>query len=159
MHLLRTNLHLQRAVVRPHHARMQRAVIVGLGLGDVVVKLARNRLEHAVHDAERGVAVFHLRHDHANGANVVQLFNGAALPLQLIVDRINVFRATRDFAGDTRFLQRVTQHRLGGIDVGFALNTRLVEIARNAVILRRLQQPQRQVFKLPLDLPHAEPIG
>ena len=159
MHCLGANLHLQRAVVWSHHAGVQRAVMVGLGLGDVVVKLARNRLKHAVHNAECGVAIFHLGHHHANGANVVQLLNGAALPLQLVVDRMNVLRAPGNFTADARFLQGITQHRFGGVDVGFALNPRLIEIARNAVILRRLQQPQRQILKLPLDLPHPEPIG
>ena len=158
MHVLRANLDFNCAILRTDHAGVQRAVVVGLGLSDVVVKFAGNRLKHAVHNPKRGIAILQLRHDHANRANVVELFNRAALTLEFVVDRINVLRATGDFAGYVRLRQCVAQRGFRRVDIGFTLDARFVQITRDAVVFRGLEQAQRKVFKLPFQTPQTQPV-
>jgi hypothetical protein len=57
VHLARADLHFERLALRADHRGVQRAVVVALGLGDVVVELARDRRPQVVHHAERGVAL------------------------------------------------------------------------------------------------------
>jgi len=57
MHVLGADLELHRRAVRPDQRRVQRLVAVDLGDRDVVLELARNRLEQLVQRAEREVAL------------------------------------------------------------------------------------------------------
>jgi hypothetical protein len=46
-----------------------------------------------------------------------------------------------------------------GLDAGLARGARLVEQPRDAPVLVGLQEAERQVLQLPLDLPDAQPVG
>ena len=52
VHVARTNLHLERFVLRADYRGVNRAIFVALGRGDVIVELARNVVPQAMHDAE-----------------------------------------------------------------------------------------------------------
>ena len=72
VHLVGADLHLERLALGADHRRVQRAVVVGLGLGDVVVELARQRRPQVVDDAERRVAILDVVDQDAHGADVVE---------------------------------------------------------------------------------------
>ena len=100
VHLLGADLHFQRPAARPEHRGVQRLVQVALGARDVVVELLRDRLPQVVHHAERGVAVLHLRHDHAQRAHVVHLGEVELLGAHLVPDGIDVLRPPGDLGLD-----------------------------------------------------------
>lgn len=57
MHLVGTDLDLDGLAFRPHHYGVDRLIAVGFGVGDIVVKLARNVVELGMHDTERRIAI------------------------------------------------------------------------------------------------------
>ena len=71
MHVARANLHFQRLVFRPDDRRVQRLVVVGFRLRDVIVKLTLNRLPEIVRQTEHGIAISRVIDQHTNGADVV----------------------------------------------------------------------------------------
>ena len=96
VHLLRADLHFQRAPVRADHGRVQAAVQVGLGTRDVVVELLRDRRPQVVHDAEGRIAVLQRIDDHAHRAHVEDLGEGQVLGAHLVVDREDVLGPALD---------------------------------------------------------------
>ena len=60
VHFVRADLHFERLVLGPADGGVERAIVVRLGLGDVVVEFLRERRPQIVHDAERGVAILDL---------------------------------------------------------------------------------------------------
>ena len=57
VHGARADLHFKGAAVGADHGGVQRAVVVALGLGDVIVEFGRDRRPLLVHQPERGVAL------------------------------------------------------------------------------------------------------
>ena len=96
VHLPRADLHLERLVAGPDDRRVQRPVVVGLRLRDVVVELARQRRPQVVHDAERRVAILHGVDEDAHGADVVQRVDARLLALHLAADAVDVLRPPGD---------------------------------------------------------------
>ena len=110
-----------------------------------------------MHDAERVVAVGHRVHEHPNREKVVDLLV-RLLPLQhLLVDRPEMLRASRDLelldAGVTqRLVERVAELR----DELLTLAALLRDLARERLVLLRLEVLEGQVLELPPHLRHAE---
>ena len=69
---------------------MQALVHVALGHADVVLEPAGDLVPQRVDDAQHRVAVLHGIHQHAHGDQVVDLVEGLALALHLLVDGIQV---------------------------------------------------------------------
>lgn len=138
---------------------MQRAIAVFLGVGDVVVEFLGNVPPEGMHDAQRGVAVAHLRNEHAHGANVVDLAEVQALALHLAPDRIDVFRPSAEIGlyagGRESFLQLA--HHVG--DVLLAIQPALVQQLGDLLVLVGLEVTEGQVLQLPLDMPDAQAVG
>ena len=87
---------------------MQRLVEVGPGHGYEIFDASRHRPPQVVNDAEHGVAILHGRRDHAHGAQIVDLLDRDALPLQLFVDTEQPLDPAFDGGSDARFFQLVT---------------------------------------------------
>ena len=98
VHLARADLHLERLAFGTDHRRVQRSVVVGLRLRDVVVELARQRRPQMMDDAERGVAVLDVVDQDPHGADVVQAVDARLLAAHLVPDAVDVLRP----AGDLR---------------------------------------------------------
>ena len=71
VHFKGADLHFNAFVFGPYDYGVQRFVAIAFGVGDVVVKFARNGLKQAVDDAERGIAFGDGVHQNAHGADVV----------------------------------------------------------------------------------------
>ena len=120
VHVAGADLDLQRLVVRSDHRGVDRAVLIVLGRGDVVVELAGQIAPQAVHHAERRVAVGdRLDHD-AHRAHVVELLEGELLALHFSPDAVDMLRATVDLRADARRRQLGLQLGADLIDVLFA---------------------------------------
>src|SRR5207248_6850134 len=152
------DLHLDRLVLRANHRGVQRLVEVALGPRDVVVELLRDRLPQVVDDAERGIAVLYRGHDDAQRAHVVDLAEVERLRAHLVPDRVDVLRPAVDLGLHAGGLELAREHGDGTADVLLALQALLVEHAGNALVELRLEEAERQVFKLPLELEHAQAV-
>src|SRR5690606_4120653 len=135
------------------------AVVVALGLGDVVVELRGDRRPQLVGDGEGGVAGGDVIHQHADGANVVQRAEGHALALHLLADAVDVVGPAGDLGGDARRGAGAVQARLGVLDEALAVGALLVEQAGDTLVGVRLQPAEGQVLQLPLQLPDAQAVG
>ena len=158
VHLARADLHLDALALRPDDGRVDRAITVVLRSRDVVVELTGDVGPQAMGHTERRVAVRNRRHHYAHGAQVKELLEGKLLALHLLVDAVDVLGAPIDLRFDARRQQLPAQRRAQRFDVAFAIRTPLIERGGDATIFVRLQIAKREVFQLPLDLPHAEAI-
>ena len=93
VHFFGADLHFDALVFGADNHGVQRFVAVAFGIGDVVVKLARNRLPQAVDDAQHGVALGHGADQHAHGADVEQAVEIELFLHHLFVDGIDVLGA------------------------------------------------------------------
>ncbi len=159
MHLARADLHLERTagVVLDH--RVQRLVAVGLGLGDVVVELAVDRAVALVDAPQHGVAGGDVVDDHAYGADVEHVVEVQLLAAHLLPDAVDVLGPALDVGTDAGGGQHVHQLLAERDDAGLALHAALVQQPGDAAVLVGLEEAERQVLQLPLDLPDAQPVG
>jgi hypothetical protein len=158
VHLVRADLHFERAPVVADHDRMQRLVAVRLRPGDVVVELSRHRLPQVVHDAEHGVAILDVGNDDAKRAHVVEFGEIELLAAHLAPDAVDVLRPPRHLRIDVRGGKLGAQAVDGLRDVALALHAFLVEQLRDALVGLGLFEAEREVLELPLQLPDAEPV-
>jgi len=100
VHVERADLDFNRLIARADHGRVQALVMVALGLGDIVVKFARNRLPEVMDDAEYGVTVAHRIDQHAHRAHIVNLGKIDLLLLHLFPDAVDVLGATHQVSLD-----------------------------------------------------------
>ena len=99
VHLVRADLHLQRAGVQAHHGGMERLVHVLPRVGDVVVELTGHRPPQAVDDAQSAVTVLYRFDQDAQRQQIVDLVEILSLfsvLLDLLVHTIDMFGAALD---------------------------------------------------------------
>ena len=159
VHVVGADLHLQRLALRPDDGGVQRLVHAVARLGDVVLEPAGHRLPQRMHHAHSGIAVADLVAQDPHADQVVDVVEVAALDDHLLVDRPVVLRPALHDGGDLRLAQC-------GIDLGAHLGQ--VGVARrrpvgdqtdDLLVLLRVQDRERQVFELPLDGRHAQPMS
>ena len=159
IHRLGADLQLDAQAPRPDHGGVQRAVVVALGRGDVVLEPLGHAGPGLVDQAERPVAVVLLVHDHAEGVDVGQLGEGDRLPLQLAPDRVGRLLAAVHAGGDARCVQpggdlaRHHGHRRPLLDA------QGVQPALDGVAGRRVQVPEAELLQLGADAVHADGAG
>jgi hypothetical protein len=113
VHFVGAYLHFERAAVRPRHRGMQRAVEVAFRTRDVIVELLRDRLPQIVDDAEHGIAVLDLVHQHAHAAHVVDLGEVERLLAHLVVDAVDVLGPAGDLGLDAGGREFARERRYG----------------------------------------------
>ncbi len=159
VHLMGTDLHFDGAPFRADHGGMQRAIVVGLGPGDVIVELARHRRPQCMHHAQRGIAGGDVVDHHAHRTDVIQLVERQTLLLHLPPDAVDVLWTAADHGLDALRDQLARQHLLDVLDVTLAGDAGFVHLPRNATVGLRFQVAERQVLQLPLQLPDAQAVG
>src|SRR3989344_5005452 len=85
MHFFGAYLYLYNARRPRYHRGVKRLIAIWLGEGDIVLKFAWEWSVERVHDAERGVAILHCRHDETQSGDIVDEINIVVLPLQFLV--------------------------------------------------------------------------
>ena len=126
VHVKRANLNFHPFVFGANHDGVQALVIVGFGVGDVVVKLTRYRLPHAVDDAQGGIALRHGIHQHAHGTNVVQTRKIELFLGHFFVDGIDVLGAACHFTVNVEPAQFALNDAHHIVDVFHALGALLI---------------------------------
>ena len=138
---------------------MQALVAVGLGLGDVVVELAGHRGKELVHARQRRITRADVVDHHTQGPHVEDALEPQALALHLLPDAVQMLGPALHIGVQAGLGQALRQRRARRGDAGFALDAGLVEQAGHAPVVGGLQEAERQVLDLPLDLPYAQPVG
>ena len=159
VHLARADLHLDGLAFGAQHRGVDRAVEIVLGRGDVVVELAGNVRPAPVHQAERRVAVRHRGGHDAHRAQVEHLLEGQLLAVHLPVDAVDVLGPAVHLARDAGGPHHVFDRAAELDDVLLAVDALFRERRGDAAIVVGLQEAERQVLELPLELPESEPIG
>src|SRR5690606_347895 len=159
VHGVAADLHLQDLAIRSDDRRVQRAVAVFLGVGDVVVELLGNVPPQGVHDAQRGVAVVDFRNQHAHRKHVVDLAQLQAFFLHFSPDGINMLGAPTEIGLDTGGGQLFAQlvHHMG--DVLLAIQAPRMQQGSDLLVLPGLQVAEGEVFQLPLDMLDSQAMG
>ena len=159
VHGLGADLDFYRLATRVAHDGVQRTVAIGLGPGDVVVKLFGHQHKAAVHPTQSGVAVGDACHHHPQGPDVVDLLKPQGFAAHFAHDAVDVFGPALHCGCHTLGLQAGLQLFAQSLHLGFALGALLVEQPGHAAVGVGLQKTKSQVFQLPLDLPDAQAVG
>ena len=157
MHVARADLDLEQLPTRAEHRRVQRLVAVRLGLRDVVLDALLHRRPAVVDDAERVVALEDVRHDHADGEQVVDVLVRPVALLHLLVDRPQVLRPAGDFdVGDAGVGQPLLERLAHLRDQRLALAALGRDQLRERLVRLGLEVLEGEILELPPHLRHAE---
>ncbi len=159
VHLAGPDLHLDRPAFGTYDRGMQRLVIVGLRVRDIVIEFVRNVVPQAVHDTERGVTVPRLVNEDPYRLDIEYLVEMDVLALHLSPDAVDVLGSAADFRLDPRSRERTVQSLLDLLDMAFPVDPPAIEQRGNPVVRLGIQVTQRQVLELPLDLPDTQSVG
>ena len=160
VHLVGSNLNLERTGRGADNRRMERLVVIDLGHGDIVFKAAGHGVPQRVHRAERGVAIAHRMGNDAQRHQVVDLGELLALALHLLVDGPIVLGTTVDLEALKTNTVELVGERLDGLgQIALANLARLRHHARDALVGVGLQIEEGQVLELPLNGTHTQTIG
>ena len=110
-------------------------------------------------DADRAVAVLHVRDDDTHRREVIDLVELAALARHLRVDREEVLGAARDQHGDPDRLELLLEVGAGGRHIALALLALLRDEALDLGVLARVQHRKRKILELPLDRVDTKAMG
>ena len=97
VHLVSTNLYLERKAVRRQNSGVQGLIQIALRYGDVVLKSTRKRTPFGVYSAKHGVTILDIVHDNTQSYEIVDLIKGLAL-LQFAINAIEVLWSAVDVA-------------------------------------------------------------
>ena len=86
VHLFGANLDFERRSIFRDDRSVQRLIKIGPRHGDEIFNAPRHRPPDVVNDAEHRVTILQRARDHAHGKQIVDLIDGNALPLQLLVN-------------------------------------------------------------------------
>ena len=112
-----------------------------------------------MHHAEHGVAVAGIGHQHPKSAQILDLIKTQVLGAHLVIDAVQMLRASADFGDHTSLPQRRaqsldrTRHEL------LALEAPLFKLACNPAIELGLDKAKGQILKLPLELTQTQAIS
>ena len=93
IHLLGADLDFHAHIARPDHRGVDRAIAVGLRVGDVVFHLIGHAAPRLVDEAERAIAIVRIVDDDAERIDVGEIGEFDALALQLAPDRVGLLLA------------------------------------------------------------------
>ena len=160
VHVAGTDLHLQRPPVAAVHGGVQRAIVVALGVGDVVVEFLGDRRPQVMHDAQHRVAILDLVDDHPQRAHVIDVGELDALAAHLVPDAVDVLRAAVDLGVVDAGGRELALQAFDGVgDELLALGALLVELLGDFLVGVGIEEAEREVLELPLQFPHPEAVG
>ncbi len=158
VHLVGTDLELDRAALGPHHRRVQRLVEVELGHRDVVLEPTLHRPPQRVDRAQRAVTVLDRVDDHAHADEVVDLVELLAPHDHLLVDRPVVLRPAAHVGADLELIETGPHLLEHLVEVGLALAGRVQHHRLDLDVALRVQHCEREILELPLHVLHTEPV-
>ena len=159
VHLLGTDLDLDRPALGTDDRRVQRLVQVELRRRDVVLEATGHRRPPRVDLAQDRVAVAHRVDEDADAHQVVDLVELATAHDHLLVDRVVLLRAPDDLAADLRRLEVVVDRVDDVLHESLALGRALTHEALDLGVQLRVEHREREVLEFPLDRLDAQPMS
>ncbi len=157
MHIARADLDFVELATRPEHGGMERLVPVRLGACDVVLDPLLQRCPGVMNDAEHVIAVGDAVDEHADREEIVNLFERLAALLHFLEDRPEILGPAHDVpAHDPRTPQLVRQRDTHPLDRAVALDLARFHLARQYLVLFRLEILECQILELRFDAGHTE---
>ena len=138
---------------------MQRLVAVGLGLGDVVVKLALQGGEIGMHKAKSGIASLDVRGNDTHSADVEHLLETQRFAAHFFNDAVDVLGSTLHQSRNALLVQITLELRPERFHETFSKSPFFVKLARHLLVDIGLQKTKSQVFHFPLELPDTQTVG
>ena len=96
VHLVGSNLNLERTGRGADNRRMERLVVIDLGHSDIVFKTTGHGMPQSMHGTKRGIAIAHRMGDDAQRHQIINLGELLALALHLLIDGPIVLGTTVD---------------------------------------------------------------
>ena len=159
VHFLGADLQLDALVAGTDHGGVERTVVVLLRRRDVVLEAAGHHRPGGVHDAERAVAGFDIRHHDAEAVDVGQLFEADRFALHLGPDRKRLLAAAIDARGDAVLLQILGELAFDLADqIAVALGQRIQPLHHHRIGFR-IERMEREILELLAHLLHAHAAG
>ena len=159
MHVLRSDLRLQRRAERAEQRRMQRLVGVRLRNGDVILELAGDRLVEVVQHAQRRVAGGRVLDQDAHAVNVEHLRERIALLAHFLVDAVDRLFSSGHRRRDVGLLQAVADRLQDPVHHFAPVAARGLDRLGQHPVARRMQMLERQLLQLEVQRVEAETIG
>ena len=160
VHLVSSNLNLERTGSGTDNRRVKRLVVIDLGHGNIVFKTTGHGMPQGMHGAKRGIAITYRMSDDAQRHQVVNLGELLALALHLLIDGPIVLGTTVNLKVLKTNAIELIGERLDGLgQITLANLARLGYHARDALVGIGLQVEEGQVLELPLDRAHAQAVG
>ena len=159
VHVVGTDLHLDRHAIGAEQRGVQRLVAVDARDGDVVLEAPRHRLVDAVHDAERAIAGVDRIDSDANSVDVDDLGQHRPLAQHLAVDAEQMLFARFHPPGNRRLLQRRLELRPDLVEEFLLVAAGALECALDHAVALRIKSLKAQILELELHRVQAEPLG
>ncbi len=159
VHFVRPDLNLVKTPTGSEDRRVQRAVHVRLGRGDVIVEALGQRRPLVVDHSQSMVAVFDALHLYPDRHQVVDVFVRLTPLHDLVVNRPEVLRPALHLAGDARPLQLLAQWLAELANPLLALHASLAQLLGELPVGLGLQHLEGEVFQLPADLGHPQAVS
>ena len=159
VHFLGPDLDLERVTLRSHHGGVERLIGVGFGNREMILDPPRKRRPLLVDQAESGVAVGYRRDDDTKGEEIEHVGDIHSLPLELLVDGVEVLDPAVDRALDSILLQQPLEHAANFREPAISCLGPLLDLALEALSLLGVEIEEAEILHLLLDAADAQPIG
>ena len=159
LHVAGADLQFDALLARPDHRRVDRAVIVLLRRGDVILEPPGNDRPRRVHDAERLIALGDAADDDAEAEYVGKLLEADRLALHLAPDRIGALAPAGDLGGDAAIGEFLGELLFDLGDPAARSRGQRFEPLGEDLVGFRIELAERQVFKLFAHPLHAHAAG
>ncbi len=159
VHLRRADLNFERLAVIENDRRVQRLVEIVLWRSDIVVEFTGDGTPGLVNDGESLVAGQHVGNQHPDGPHVENLIEGKLLALHLAPDAVDMLGPANHRCLDPVLVKDIFKALDQVLHVLVAVGAALVDQLGDLFVTIRLQIPERQVFKLPFELPDSQAAG
>ena len=160
MHLVGSNLNLERTSRGADNRRVERLVVIDLGHGDIVFKATGHGVPQRMHRAERGVAIAHRMGDDAQCHQVVDLGELLALALHLLVDGPIVLGTAINLEVFQANAVELVGECLDGLgQIALTDLARLRHHACDALVGVGFKVEEGQVLEFPFNGAHAQTVG
>ena len=156
MHLICSDLDLERLAVVAHHSGMKRLIHVRFRHSDVVLEPPRDRSPHSVDKTQYCIAVLDTVNDDPHSHKVKDLIQRLMLVFHFFIDAVKVFGTTVNIVVDIDVLQGIVDPFHYIIDGIFPLALALAHLFCQIIVGFRLQEFQCDVLQLHFDGIHTK---
>lgn len=111
-----------------------------------------------MNNAQSGITILNIVDDNADSQEIIDLVELFVLGVHLVIDTVDVLRASREISFDAHFIQLGADAADDTVNELLAFCPFLVYKIGNPVILLRIEVTERNILHLPLDRRDPQPV-